>query len=234
MYSKNKKFPFLFLWVLLFMGAALCPCPPPCPPGQEIKPLENVILIDRIAAVVNDEIITLTDIDKAIRFYPGFRKKQESEKQFYLRVLEELINHKVVYLEYRNELELHEEDYDPVQTPVIDKLGSLENLMLLLDTFDMDWPDFKEFIKEKVVYEKVINERLQVTISINFKEIEKFYHNEYLPAQEQMDLKPRSLIEMTAQIESHLKKVRIQQKLAEWLKEIRSSYKIENKLSKEK
>jgi hypothetical protein len=61
------------------------------PPAQS-----GYILIDKIAAVVNDEIITLTDIDKAIQFFPGFRKTLEREEEFYLRVLEDLINYKVV------------------------------------------------------------------------------------------------------------------------------------------
>jgi len=85
------------------------------------------ILIDKIAAVVNDEIITMMDIDKAIRFYPAFRKTQESEETFYARVLEDLINYKVVYLEYKDQYTLKEEDYNEVQTAVIEKLGSLEN-----------------------------------------------------------------------------------------------------------
>jgi len=42
-----------------------------------------------------------------------------------------------------------------------------------------------------------------------------------------------SLFEIAPQIERHLGKVQTQEKLAGWLKEIRSSYKIENKLLKE-
>ncbi|NIM15147.1 MAG: hypothetical protein GTO45_24550 [Candidatus Aminicenantes bacterium] len=200
----------------------------------ETQPDKNTILIDRIAAVVNDEIITLTDIDKAVQFCPGFNKKQESEEEFYARVLQDLINYKVVYLEYKNDFELQEEDYAQVQTAVIEKFGSLDKLMIRLNTFDMDWPDFKAYIREKVVYEKVLKKRLQVNITINFKEIETFYNNEYLPQQKRLDLKPLSLIEMFPRIENHLRKVRTQQKLAQWLVEIRSSYKIENKLLKEK
>lgn len=200
----------------------------------EAPPEKNTILIDRIAAVVNDEIITLTDIDKAVQFYPGFRKKKESEEEFYARVLQDLINYKVVYLEYKNDFELQEEDYAQVQTAVIEKFGSLDKLMTRLHTFDMDWSNFKAYIREKVVYEKVLQKRLQVKITINFEEIETFYNNEYVPQQKRMDLKPLSLIEMFPRIENYLRKVRTQETLAQWLAEIRSSYKIENKLLKEK
>lgn len=239
MYFKKRKFlppraqrtPRLcVLWLIIVNLTVTCITAT----EPETQPDKNAILIDRIAAVVNDEIITLTDIDKAVQFYPGFKKKQESEEEFYARVLQDLINYKVVYLEYKNDFELQEEDYARVQTAVIEKFGSLDKLMILLNTFDMDWSDFKAYIREKVVYEKVLKKRLQVNITINFKEIEAFYNNEYLPLQKRMDLKPLSLIEMFPRIENHLRKVRTQQKLAQWLAEIRSAYKIENKLLKEK
>ena len=70
-------------------------------------------------------------------------------------------------------------------------------------------------------------------IIINFKEIESFYNKEYLPAQKKLKLKPKTLIEMTPLIEKHLRKIRTDEELSDWLKEIRSSHKIENKLTME-
>lgn len=195
--------------------------------------MKGSILIDKIVAVVNEEIITLTDLEKGIQFFPDLRKKGETVESFRIRILEDLINYKVAYLEKINEVNLQEEDYNKVQTAVIEKMGSLEKLMTYLNTFNMEWKDFKEFIKEKVLYEKVIKLQLQVEIPIDFKEIEEFYYKEYRPLQKQLELEPKSLIEMTPQIENHLRKVHSQEKLAQWLKEIRSSYKIENKLRKE-
>ncbi|HLP46781.1 MAG TPA: hypothetical protein VK469_12570, partial [Candidatus Kapabacteria bacterium] len=46
----------------------------------------ELVTIDKIAASVNDEIITWSDIDKAIRFYPYFKKKDQNEHTFYLNV----------------------------------------------------------------------------------------------------------------------------------------------------
>ena len=237
MFFKTMLKKHLVFTLFLFMVLHLCqtvqnieakPFPQTTPPT-----IPAPILIDKIAAVVNEEIITMIDIDKAIQFYTVFRKARESEETFYTRVLEDLINYKVLYLEYQNEFTLKEEDYNEVQTAVIEKLGSLDELIALLNSFDMEWVDFKDFIKEKVVYERVLKEQLQVKITIDFKEIENFYYKEYRPLQEEMELQPLSLFEMAPQIENHLRKVQTQEKLAGWLKEIRSSYKIENKLLKE-
>lgn len=210
--------------VVLLFTAALNTYPVPQDDG-------SMILVDKIAAVVQDQIITLTDIDKAIRFYPNFRKPDEAETDFYNRILEDLINYRVIYLHYRNDFVLKEEDYDQVQREVIKKLGSYNGLMSQLKSYDMEWSDFQLFIRDRVVYEMVVKNQLRRRISIPFKEIEAFYNKEYLPRQKQLNLQPLSLYAMAPQIENHLKTVRAQEKLATWLKELRTSYKIENKLS---
>jgi hypothetical protein len=198
-----------------------------------LLPQPDVILIDKIAAVVNDEIITQSDIDKAIQFYPILRKKDVSTQDFYISVLQDLINYKVVHLEYKDEYTLQEEDYTEVQTSIINKLGSYNKLMRLLHQFDMQWEDFKEFIKERVFYEKVLQRIFQLKINIDFNEIETFYNEHYLPSQESLQLKPKTLIEMAPLIETQLRKDRTDEALAGWLKEITTSYKIENKLIEE-
>ena len=193
----------------------------------------DVILIDKIAAVVNEEIITQSDIDNAIRFYPILRKKDVYTQDFYVSVLQDLINYKVVYLEYKDEFTLQQEDYIGVQTSIIKKLGSYNKLMRLLRQFDMKWEDFKDFIKEKVLYEKVLKNIFQIKITIDFEEIETFYNEQYVPSQESLQLKPKTLIEMAPLIETQLRKDRTDETLAGWLKEITASYKIENKLLQE-
>lgn len=193
----------------------------------------NTIIIDKIAAVVNNEIITMTDIDKSISLFPVFKSNEESSKAFYNRLLQDLINYKIIYLEYKDDFILTEEDYEEVQTPIINKQGSLNQLKTLLKKFDMNWKDFKNFIKEKVLYEKVLKEKFQINIKISFKEIETFYYKDYLLLQKKLNSKPNSLIEMTTLIEKHLRKVKTEKKLSGWLKEIKSSYKIENIFLKE-
>lgn len=190
----------------------------------------ELVVIDRIAASVNDEIITQSDVDKAVHFYPYFRKKDESEGAFYLNVLQDLINHKMVYLEYNEEVTLKEEDYTEAETSIIKKIGSYEQLMALLQQYDMQWRDFRDFIKEKVVYEKVLKQKFQLQIAIDFKEIETFYNEQYLPQQVSLRLKPKTLIEMAPLIEAKLRKDRTEERLTGWLKEITALCKIENKL----
>lgn len=223
-FNKYKR-PSNRLAPLLALLLLLAPC---------LFSQDGASVVDRIAAVVNDQIITLTDIDKAIRFYPVFRQKQQSEDRFYAAVLEDLINYKVLYLEYKDQFTLNEGDFVEVQTAAIEKTGSLDVFRRALKAFDMQWRDFKTFVREKVVYEKALDKQLQEKTSISFREVEDFYNTQYLPAQERLGLTPRSLIEMTSQIKDHLHKIRTRDTLADWLKDIRSSYQVSNKLAGER
>lgn len=199
----------LSLWILLQPGA---------------------ILVDKIAALVNEEIITVHDIERAIVFFPLLRVDGESEEKFYFRALSDLINHKVIALEYGDEFSLSEEDFETVQTQILQKAGSLEKLLAALDNFAMTWIDFETFIREKVLYEKVLREKFPLELAIPFAEIEEFFNREYLPSQLRLGLEPQSLAEMTPQIEKHLRKLRTEKQLSTWLGDIRTAYKVEIKL----
>jgi hypothetical protein len=192
--------------------------------------LPQTIVVDEVAAVVNDEIITLSDIDKALAFFPTLRERTETERQFYRRVLIDLIHSRMMRMEYGDEFLLDDDDLEQVQTPVIQKAGSLEKLQTILHGFDMTWDDFRVFIRDRALYEKVLRERLPSKLMIDFAEIETFYNQHMLPLQKKLDLEQRSLAEMAPVIEKYLRKVKSEQQLRTWLQELEASYRIEIKL----
>lgn len=188
------------------------------------------VLVDRIVAQVNEEIITLHDVERAVALLPTQRLDSESENAFYSRVLDDMVTWKVIALEYGDEFNLDEEDVEAVQRQILQKAGSLEALQATLDGFAMNWADFKRFIRERVLYEKVLREKFPMELIIPFDEIETFYHRVYLPSHLQIGLEPQSLVEMAPQIEAFLRRRRTEQHLSEWLAGIRSAYRIEIKL----
>ena len=69
-----------------------------------------------------------------------------------------------------------------------------------------------------------------MALALPFSEIEEFYNREYFPSQLRFGLEPRSLAEMTPQIETYLRTLRMETRQAAWLADIRSAYTIEIKL----
>ena len=188
------------------------------------------VMVDKIAATVNNEIITVHDIERAIAFFPERRRDDEAEEGFFFRVLGDLITHKVISLEYGDEFNLGEEDFEAVQTQLLQKAGSLEKLLATLELFAMNWGELEQFIREKVLYEKVLREKFPMEMAIPFEEIEEFFQRDYLPSQLQLGLEPRSLAEMAPQIEKYLRTLRMEKQQSAWLGDIRSAYKVEIKL----
>ncbi len=188
------------------------------------------VMVDKIAATVNNEIITVHDIERAIAFFPELRRDDEAEESFFFRVLGDLITYKVISLEYGDEFNLGEEDFEAVQTQLLQKAGSLEQLLATLDQFAMNWGELEAFIREKVLYEKVLREKFPMELAIPFEEIEEFFQRDYLPSQLQLGLEPRSLAEMAPQIEKYLRTLRMEKQQSAWLGDIRSAYKVEIKL----
>lgn len=188
------------------------------------------VLVDKIAATVNNEIITVHDIERAIAFFPVQRRDDEPEESFFFRILSDLVTYKVISLEYGDEFNLGEEDFEAVQTQLLQKSGSLEQLLTTLSQFAMSWGDLEGFIREKVLYEKVLQEKFPMELAIPFEEIEEFFNRDYLPSQLQLGLEPRSLAEMAPQIETYLRTLRTEKQQSAWLNDIRAAYKVEIKL----
>lgn len=188
------------------------------------------VLVDRIVAQVNEEIITLHDVERAVALFPVQSLESESEDEFYSRVLDDMVTCKVISLEYGDEFTLNEEDVEAVQRQILQKAGSLEALQATLGRFAMNWDDFKRFIREKVLYEKVLREKFPMELIIPFDEIEAYYQSVYLPSHLQIGLEPQSLVEMAPQIETFLRRRRTEQQLFDWLADIRSAYRVEIKL----
>jgi len=213
MYFKKKIFAYYILLILFTLNFNL-------------PAINNEILVDKIIAVVGDTVISFSDIEKAVLLYPILRNNDESEIKFYKQILNELIDYRVIYLEYGNEIILNENDFEKIELEIIEKSGSFQKLNKILDSFDMTWQNFRVFIKERVFFEKTIREKFQFKISITFNDVKDFYKKEYVPNQKKLNLVPKSLIAMTPKIENHLRQIETGKKIKSWLKDIRDNYKI--------
>ncbi len=197
-----------------------------------IQPAE--IVVDKIAAVVNTEIITVSDIDKSLLLYSPAGSSGGDEGDLYLKELNKLINYKVVSLEYKDQFELTEEDFENVQRSIIERYGSMDDTKRILEKFDMDLKDLRLFLTEKIFYEKVIEDKFKLGVVIEFSDIEEFYKNDYLPSRKKLGIEPKSIIEMTPVIENFLRGKKVRKELSQWLAGIKASYSIKNILSDER
>ncbi len=204
----NKKIFLLFLFLSFTLVA------------------QQQIIVDKMVGRVGQEIITMSDIEKYITFFLS-QGKEEKEKHFYDRGLEEIINHKVVYLEYSGSFSINKSDYEKVLVKVLEKVGGISELDYLLNKFGMNKDDFKDFVRYKIVYGLVINRKLNLKIKVTLKEIEDYYSQKYLPVQRQMKLKIKSMIELAPLIEKKLREEKRKVMVVNWIENLKKNYTIE-------
>lgn len=161
---------FLFLGSLLFTGAAFS--------GE---------VVDRIVAVVNDDIIRLVELNRAVaqveaqirsKQYPGDIEKEEIYK-IRTEILNNLIDEKLADQEIRNTgifVDEHEIDNAIEQVKAMNYYSD-EDLRAALAASNVSMEEYREEIKRQILRNKLVNARIKSKIIITESDIENYYNH---------------------------------------------------------
>ncbi len=203
--KKNTFYPglilFMFLSTLIFFT----------PAKGEVK------IVDGIVAVVNDDIITLTDIRIVQAFNFLGREMDRGVVYDYNDVLESMIKQKLAVRMTGETDIIGAAELGIALQRELDKLNK-EFLKIELERFDLKIDDLKEYLIEKILYQSVISRRFSREIFVNLKEIEVYYEGRYLPAQKEKNQKPQPMMKILSEIESIVKEEKAEKQIEEWLK----------------
>ena len=184
--------------------------------------------VDRIVALVNEKVITLTDmkIAEAFNFYDeeleGFNGNSRSF------ILEKLINQKLVIQLSSERVSVEKEKMDMALNMIIEKMG-IDNVERKMAEFGLGWEDLREYVWEKILYQTIISQRFSRVIIISLKEIEGYYHQVYIPRQKEKGAEPEPMIEILDEIESILRQERIKEQVDEWIGNLKKNANIQVK-----
>lgn len=187
-------------------------------------------VIDRIMAVVNDEVITLTDVNIVEKFglvdIPDETQGQSLQKI----VLDQLINQKLVIQMTGERIEVGEEELEALLSDIVQKTDpELAEKALL--RFGLDWDDLKSYLRDKLLYQKIISQRFGMAVIVSIDEIEKYYEQVYVPSQREKNLDPQPMIDVLDQIESALKQEKVEGQIQEWIRNLKREANIQIKNS---
>lgn len=187
-------------------------------------------VVDRIVAVVNDEVITLTDLNlvKTFGLYESPGDEQEGDVQRH--ILDQLINQKLVIQLTSESTMIEEEEIESALSRVIQRMepGEAEKALI---RFGLDWDDLKSYLGEKLLYQKIISKRFDQGIFVRLEEIEVYYEQIYIPSQRAKGLEPQPLTEMLDQIEKEIKREKKENQVREWINNLKREANIQIKLS---
>lgn len=160
-----------FPWLICLAGGLFCICPA----SAEIE--------NRVVAIVNNEVVTLYELNSKIRQLTGISSrqlKQRSEDMYIQtrrRVLDDLIDQKIA-LEKIQELEIKvspEEVDQAIERVKEDNQLTQEDLIEQLKERGTSYVAYREAIKSELERVRLINYEVKSKILLREEDIEKYY-----------------------------------------------------------
>lgn len=160
-----KKFLFVFVLAALFAA----------------PPRSGAEVVDRIVAIINDSIITLSELNAATAVAVeklGVKERGAgTEQEIKNKILDSLIEQKLVkQASDKAGIEVSEREIDnAIEDVKAQNKMKQETLLLLLAQSGLTYNEYKEQIKEQIRQVKFINKEFRSKISIQPEDIEDYY-----------------------------------------------------------
>ena len=148
--------------------------------------LEGKVL-DRIVAVVNEDLITESELEEAllplrVQYEQTVSSKRELKKKLKEAreiILEQLIEEKLLLQQAREEqVELYESEVEKMAAEVKEKFSNPEKFKAWLDAQELTEPALKEKLIKQALIRKLINKKLRPGIRVSPEEV-KLYYEKY-------------------------------------------------------
>ncbi|MGD8739078.1 MAG: SurA N-terminal domain-containing protein [Desulfobacterales bacterium] len=177
---KIRKFSSLIFWWVLACSAAVF---------SINAQAEEPIVVDRIVAVVNDEIITLYDLNETLKPYEeniqalGYPPEKARQTLFKLRadLLNKLVDQKLTDQQIKkNNLTISAQEIDMTIERIKESRSYTdEDLRAGLAEQGLTIEEYRENLKKQLLRGKLVNREVKSKVVITSAEIEKYY-NEHI------------------------------------------------------
>jgi len=155
-------------------------------------------LVDKIVAIVNDEIITFSEFNNIYKpFITQINKeiKPEEEIDIKKKILERMIEQRLILQEAKNKnIEVSKSEIDGAYENVKNNLGGEDRLNEYLTNEGLTIEEFKKKIKEDLMVQKLINEMIRKNIEVSFSDVQKFYEENIDKFKEPEEVKIRHIV----------------------------------------
>ncbi len=167
--GKNVFFAGLITAVFLLVGCFIH------------TPISHGETLDRIVAVINDEVITLSELKATVALAESAFKDNPGEKSgkkvSQAKILDDLIKEKLIkQASDKVGLEVSEEEIDNAVKEIEDQNGfTRKELMLALAGSGLTYEEYRDRLKEQIRSVKFMDMRFRSRIDIKADELENYY-----------------------------------------------------------
>ena len=183
-------------------------------------------IVDGVAAVVNDKVITLFDIEvvEAFGIVEGPIDADLSAAR--RSILERLIDRKIVLDLSRSQTPVDPARIEVELSRITGRLGEGEMRARLL-RLGLAPADLRPYIEEALRVDSVIAERFSRTVTVNLDEIEARYRDRYVPAEQAALRTPKPFLEVVDLLENEIRAEKIGGQSVLWVQSLREQAEIE-------
>ena len=211
--SRPRGWARLCAWMLGVVLAAASS------PGQQT--------VDGILAVVDREVITLTDfrIAQAFGLYHRFLQNSETIPSS-LEILDRLIDQKLIIRMTNPDITVHRNELDDVIQRLSDEMG-IDTFRRNMGIFDLERSELSEYVREFVAFQRILDQRFQLAVTVSLRQIESYYADTYLPQMKNRGEEPQPMLEILDDLESSLRSQETRRLIQEWARNLRRQAEIQ-------
>ena len=180
-------------------------------------------VVDRVAAVVDRQVITVSEVNQMVelRFFP--RNAGESEDDFRRRILEALI---AQALRFRDVERFGAEDIpkDSIEarvTEIAKRFPTPADLDAALRHVELTPDELRALVKRQLQVEAYVQERFAPLVFVSNDEINAYYRGTWSQQRRQRGLAIPPLAEVREEIRALLRSSRLQEEIEKWTTQLR-------------
>lgn len=190
-------------------------------PGGSLGAQEEE-LVDRVLAVVDEDPILASDVERTIALGLAEPRPQEDRRELEQRVLEGLIEQR---------LRFHEVDrFGFGQVPVEEiaaqvelirsRFPSEEAFQQRLAELQLGEEDLAQLVARQMMILAYVDERLGARVFVSLEDIRAYYQQELVPAMEERGEAPPPIEEVREQIRTIVRERRLVEEIERWTREL--------------
>lgn len=205
------------------------PAPVPgIPPG-------TTVLIDRVVAVVDEDPILASDLDRVVALRLYERGEGESEAAFRRRVLDMMIEDRLRFHEL-DRFGFEQVPVDEIERQVAriqERFGGPEALARQLAALEMTIESLRQLVTRQLLVLNYVEERLGARVFVTPEDIQSYYDRTLTPEAARHGQAPPPLDDVREQIRELLRQQKLNDEIDRWTEELRREADVANFFDRE-
>lgn len=181
-------------------------------------------IVDRIAATIEKDVITLSEVNQVVTLRIFARRADEGEDAYRRRVLDSMIAQTLRFrdVERFGSADISADAIEARLLRVRQRFSSQAEFEQAVAATELTLDEVRTLIKRELQVEAYIEERFSPLIFVSIDEIERFYRDRWVPQRRSRGLDVPAVGQVREEIRDLLKAERLSTEIGKWTEQLRA------------